>query len=258
MDTKQAIKILEEQISEISILKRYRPFTKEHIKWVSDTLLFLEDIFGKNSQFYQGFRELDYEHEGQFEYVKGNYQATVRWLNQIAYQRDLDIAQGLLESGIDLLKRKGIDSVYEGKDTPKEASEIVKIVFLIENKLRKVIRDKPTKEAEIQDALEGLFIGADLDGEFTREKEHILYSSKTYKPDFVFNRIGTVVEIKFCDKMGRDKEIIGQINDDILAYRTKYPNLIFVVYDVGVIRNIDEFKESFEQQKSVIVKIIKH
>jgi len=229
-----------------------------HVKWVCDTLLFLEDIFGRNSNFYQALDGLNWEHEGRFEYEKGFYDAKVRFLNQRAYEQGLDLAQGLLESGIDLLKRKGIDSVYEGKDTPKEASEIVKIVYLIENKLRKVIRDKPTKEAEIQDALESLFIGAGLDGEFTREKERIPYSSKTYTPDFVFKRIGTVVETKFCDNVVREKEIIREINDYMVAFQTKYPNLIFAVYDVGIIRDREEFKESFEQKKSVIVIIVKH
>jgi len=157
-----------------------------------------------------------------------------------------------------LIKRKGIDSVYEGKDTPKEASEILKIVSLIENSLRKAIRKKPTKEKDVQDALDVLLIGASLDKEYTREKERILYSSKTYQPDFVFKRIDTVVEVKFCDREEREKEIIKEINDYIVAFQTKYSNLIFVVYDVGIIRDVDEFKTSFEQQKSVIVKIIKH
>jgi len=56
------------------------------------------------------------------------------------------------------------------------------------------------------------------------------------------------VEIKFCDRAGREKEIIGEINDYIIAFKTKYPNLIFVIYDVGMIRDIAEFKGSFEKK----------
>lgn len=147
---------------------------------------------------------MNWEHEGQFEFVKGYYDSKVRWLDQRAYEQGLDFAQGLLESGIGLLKRKGIDAVYEGKDTPKEASEILKVEYVIENNLRKAIRRKPTKESEVSDVLETLFIGAGLD--FTREKEHIVYSSKTYIPDFVFKRISTIVETKFCDRAGREKK----------------------------------------------------
>lgn len=151
-----------------------------------------------------------------------------------------------------------MDALFEGKDTPKEASEILTIVSLIENKLRKLVRDKPTKENEINDAIENLFIGAGLDGQFTREKEHIVYSSKTYIPDFVFKKIETIVEGKFCDTSVKEKEIISEINDDIVAYKTKYPNLIFVVYDVGTIRDVDEFRDAIEKQGSIIVKVIKH
>lgn len=146
----------------------------------------------------------------------------------------------------------------KGRDKAPE-SEIFGVMYLIENNLRKAIRQKPTKESEVNDALETLFIGAGLEKNFIREKEHIPYSSKTYVPDFVFKRIGTVVETKLCDRAGRDKEIIAEINDDIVAYKTAYRNLIFVVYDSsGIIRNVDEFRGNIEEQDSVIVRVIKH
>lgn len=138
------------------------------------------------------------------------------------------------------------------------AIELFKVISLIENSLRKIIRNKPNREGEINDSLENLFIGAGLDGNFSREKESIPYSNKKYIPDFVFESIGAIVETKFCDKEGKDKEIVSQINDDIVAYKSRYPNLIFVVYDMGIIRNVDMFKNSIENQESVIVKVIKH
>jgi hypothetical protein len=138
------------------------------------------------------------------------------------------------------------------------AIELFKVISLIENSLRKIIRDKPKRESEINDSLENLFIGAGLDGSFSREKEPIPYSNKKYIPDFVFDSIGAVVETKFVDKEGKDKEIVSQINDDIIAYKSRYPNLIFVVYDMGIIRNVDMFKNSIENQESIVVKVIKH
>lgn len=256
MNDKEATELLEKSAKQIDSLKVNNAFSKEHIKWVSDTLFLLEDIFGQNSRIFTTFAHLQWQFKGSFVACADDYEQEKARRDQQAFQQDLEIAQGLFESGIDLIKRKGLEGVFKGKDTPKEASEIVRIVSIIENSLRKAVRNKPTKEREIQDALEVLFIGASL--EFTREKEHILYSSKTYIPDFVFKKIETVVEVKFCDKADDEKALIAQINDDILAYQTKYPNLIFVVYDIGIIRNIDEFKESFEKQNSVIVKIIKH
>ncbi len=142
---------------------------------------------------------------------------------------------------------------------PKENNiDFRQLAALIESNLRKMVRAKPTKEAEINDALECFFIGAGLDGKFSREKDHIEYSSKTYIPDFVFPEIETAVETKFCDKPEREKEMISEINDDIIAYKTKYPNVIFVIYDVGMIRNMDQFKNHIEKQPAVVVKIVKH
>jgi hypothetical protein len=175
-----------------------------------------------------------------------------------AYKAGLETARGLLQSGIDQIKRKGVEAVYEGKNTTAESSDIIKIISLLENKLRKVVRNLPLKEKEIQDAVESLFFGANLDGEFTREKENLIYSSKTYVPDFVFKKINTVVEIKLCYTPPREKEIIAEINDDILAYKTKYANIIFVVYDLGMIRDRDVFKGSFEASEDVVISIVKH
>jgi hypothetical protein len=258
MDTQEAIEIINTQISEIPYLKQHcRYESTENTKWLFDTVLLLEEIFGKNSSVLKAFGSIEYENTGSFEYEEGRRQITLNYLNLISYRKGLDIAQGLLESAVTLLKRRGIGNVYEGKNTPNEASEILKIVSLIENSLRKVIRKKPINEIEVQDAIETLFIGAGLDSDFVREKEHIEFSSKTYIPDFTFKKIDTIVEAKYCDKEGKEKALISQINDDIVAYQTKYQNLIFVIYDVGIIRDIDIFKNGIEKQ-SIILKVIKH
>jgi hypothetical protein len=257
METVEAIKLIQGMIKEIPRLKKYSTFeSKENVKWLLETVTVLEDIFGKNSQIVKSFRMINYQHTEKFEYYPGRFNTTLNILNLKAYRRGLEIAQGVLEFALGLLNRKGIDAVYEGKDTPKEASEILKILSLIENCLRKTMRRRPEKEIDIQDQLETLFIGAGL--EFTREKERSEYSSKTYQPDFVFAKIDTVVEVKFCNSDAREKQLIGEINDYIVAFKTKYPNLIFVVYDLGKIRDSNQFKKNFEEQGSVIVKIIKH
>jgi hypothetical protein len=45
-------------------------------------------------------------------------------------------------------------------------------------------------------------------------------------------KIDSALEIKFCGNLNREKSIIPEINDDILAYQTKYRNIFFVVYDI--------------------------
>ncbi len=187
MNDKEAIQLLEKSSKEADKLIQYTAFSPQHIKWITDSLFLLEEIFGRNSRIFATFKQLKWQFKG------GSFVASVdemeekkAELDRKGYLEDLGIAKGLFESGIDLIKRKGLENVFKGKDTPKEASEIVKILSIIENSLRKAIRKEPTKEQEIQDALEILLIGAGLS--FVREKEHILYSSKTYIPDFTFTK----------------------------------------------------------------------
>ncbi len=161
-----------------------------------------------------------------------------------------------MQAASDHLKRTDIISVYQGKDTVPESSAIIRIINITERKLRKTIRKKPTCEKEIQDAFENLLIGADIP--YSREIEHIEYSSKAYIPDFTIQKIDLAMDIKLCARVGREKEIIAEINDDILVYQTKYGNLFFIVYDVGFIRDIDRFIDAFEKNQNVIVKVVKH
>jgi hypothetical protein len=129
-------------------------------------------------------------------------------------------------------RRRSIDQIE-----PHESQE--------EQKLRKVIRARPEKEVEIREAFETLLIATDI--EYTREKETVPYSTKSCKPDFVTSCIDLAIEIKLCHKDTREKEIIGEINDDIQAYGQKWSNLLFIVYDTGFIREVDVFRGSFEK-----------
>ncbi len=259
LDRTSATNALGNSIRAIRLLRKVEPLSSEHMRWILDTRYLLEEIFGQGSRIYRTFANLKFHYEGEFLASDRDFEAEGARRNLEAYQNALGMADGILHAAIDQINRKGLEGVYEGKDTPKESSEIVKILSLIEIKLRKTVRDKPKNESEVTDALESLFIGADLDKEFTREKENLVYSSKTYIPDFAFRRISTVVEAKLCDTPKREKEIIAEINDDILAYKTAYANLIFVVYDLGMIRDRDMFAGSIEQaHQQVIIRVIKH
>lgn len=142
------------------------------------------------------------------------------------------------------------------KNTPREASDILKVLNLVERKLRTVVREVPQREQQVQDAMENLLLGADID--YSRETDSIEYSSKTYTPDFSLPRIDLTLEMKLSNRAEREKEIIAEVNDDILAYKTKYGNILFVVYDVGFIRDIERFARQFEQHEGVLVRVIKH
>ena len=52
--------------------------------------------------------------------------------------------------------------------------------------------------------------------------------------------------------------LIEEINADILAYNTRYATGMFIVYDLGIIRDVPEFVASIEQQMDISVCFIKH
>jgi hypothetical protein len=241
--------------SSIDKLQRVRRFSADHTRWVLRTRTFLEEVFGLNSTYYQTFVALPWEANRTMIVDALDAEREIEEGNQEAYRNQLDTAKGLLQAASDRLTRGDFDKVYQGKDTKPESSQIIKVLNLADS-LRKAIHIKPAKEKEVQDAFETLLIGADV--EFSREKEHLEYSSKTYVPDFTFTRLGLIVEIKLCGRDGREAEIIAEINDDILAYKTKYGNLIFVVYDLGFIRDTDAFRGSLVEHQQVEVRVVKH
>ena len=258
-----AIEELKTLIAAIPQLRSGRRMSAAHTAWGLRTLRFLEQVFGRNSRYYLSFAALTWNEQGEFiiggpDDPEGSWNPgpAIERRHHEAFLRHLEAGKGFLEAALFDLSRRGINSVYEGKDTPAESSALVKIITLAERKLRKAIREKPEREKQVQDGFETLLVGADIVHE--RETDSIIYSSKTYTPDFSFPPLDLAVEIKLCNRPDREKEIIAEINDDIIAYKTKYRNLIFVVYDLGHIRDIERFSEAFEASEGVIVRIVKH
>jgi hypothetical protein len=245
----EAIKSIERSITKISDLKRGSPLSSEHVQWDLDTLSLLEEIFGTNSRIYSSFKMLTSRASSLSPYIDVESP-----IEHDAYRNQLEMARGILNSGIHEVQKKGTKKVYKAKDSPDEN---IVIVSLIGNQLRKTMRDKPNNEKEVQDKLEDLFIGAGLDRQFVRETIHVPYSTKSSIPDFTFNNLNTAVEVKLCKSDDNEKKIISEINDDIVTYRTKFLNIIFAVYDLGIIINQDKFKSDIEANNVVVV-IVKH
>jgi hypothetical protein len=99
-------------------------------------------------------------------------------------------------------------------------------------------------------------VGADIP--YIREKVSIPYSSRSYHPDFTLEQLDLVIEIKFCNTKDREKDIVQEMNDDLLAYKTRFGNILFVVYDMGCIRDVDRFAAEFETHENVVVRVVKH
>jgi len=251
---KAAIKALEDLVSEIPSVKQKGRESGLHTRWLSNALRIIEEIFGYESRYYKTLANFSWSETGYMIVSLYERDTEIENKHKIAFYRQMDQASGLINSAIDHLNKSEIAEVYEGKNTVPEASDLIKIINLAGNKLRRIIRTIPQKEKELQDKYEDLLIAADI--EYNREFPHIEYSTKQYIPDFSFSKINLAVEIKLCKN--NEKALIEQINDDILAYKTKFNNLIFVVYDLGQIRDIEIFKKSFEANDDVIIQIIKH
>lgn len=125
------------------------------------------------------------------------------------------------------------------------------------NNLRKNIRQEPRKEKEIHNVIEIMLNSKGY--AFKREKTRIHYSNKDYIPDFTFEDLNAVLEIKLCKTDKKEKDIIDEINADIPAYTTRFGNLTFLVYDLGIVRDTDLFRKDIEMNNPRIkVLIIKH
>jgi hypothetical protein len=249
-----ALDELRQFIDQIERLRDGDHTSSGHTRWFLGVTNFLKEVFGQDSVYYTNLVQLPWEYHG---FMKAhpsewfNPGATQARYNRPAYAQALNAAQGILLAAHDELQQSDIETVYHGKDTPAEASTIVAILNLVDHKLRKTIRDRPNKERTVQDAIENMFIAADVP--YSRESESIEYSSKTYRPDFTVKKADLAIEVKLCAKPEREKEMIAEINDDIVAYSTKYGNLLFVVYDCGIVRDIERFTRHFEEASSVVV-----
>ena len=130
----------------------------------------------------------------------------------------------------------------------------------LQSKLRASIFELPKKEIDVQDAIEKLLIGRGMSKgiDYDREVGRVKVSSKEFIPDFIFPRLGLALEIKLCNKEGKMKRIIDEINADIKAYEKRYDRILFLVYDIGFIRNEAEFKNGIEEGQKISVIIVKH
>jgi len=128
--------------------------------------------------------------------------------------------------------------------------------YLFRN-LRKNVMEKPSEEKEVKDVIEIMLNSKDI--VFKREKIRIAYSSKEFIPDFAFEDLNAVLEVKLCKTDKKEKDIIDEINADIPAYTTRFGNVTFLVYDLGIIRDGDLFRKDIEKNSPRIkVLVIKH
>lgn len=127
-------------------------------------------------------------------------------------------------------------------------------------RLRSAMLQLPESERNVQDAVEQLLIGRGLQKgqDYDREVGRVKVSAKEVIPDFILPPLSLAIEVKFIKVPGRVREAIDEINADILAYSKAYRQLLFLVYDLGHIRDEVEFRHDLERSGNTDVLVIKH
>jgi hypothetical protein len=138
--------------------------------------------------------------------------------------------------------------------------EIDNVGNFIKTKLRSVIFDIPMKEKEIQNSIENLFIGRGYGKaiDYDRETGKFNFSGREYIPDFILPKLRMCIEVKMLKESQKKSKVIEEINADITAYSKEYENILFVVYDIGIIRDELEFCRDIENNDGVKIIIVKH
>ncbi len=161
---------------------------------------------------------------------------------------DMTYANTLMLSGLLLEYDVGLSASISG------------IQDLLAANLRRATFKKPDTEAEVQNAIEALLIGRGYQKptDYDRETGRVKYSGKEFVPDFVFRSHDLVLEVKLIKGTGQVSSCIEEMCADIPAYMSAYKNLLFCVYDLGGIRDINEFQDGLHKEIGVRVCVIKH
>jgi hypothetical protein len=151
-----------------------------------------------------------------------------------------------------------LKGILEGKLGVVE-DETAALRDFLQARLRSAIFSPPEKERQVQDAVEQLLIGRGLQkGEdYDREVGRVKISVKESVPDFILMKLDMALEVKLVPRADRAKEVVDEVNADIAAYSTKYRYLLFVVYDMGHIRDEVEFRKGLERAPNVSVIVVK-
>ena len=126
--------------------------------------------------------------------------------------------------------------------------------------LRKAIYNTPENEKTIRNALESLLVGKGLVKglDYDRETGRVKIASKEVIPDFILMRMNLALEVKIIKEKDRISKVIDEINADIIAYTEKYSSILFVIYDLGIIRDEEEFLSGFNNKNNIDCIIVKH
>lgn len=150
-------------------------------------------------------------------------------------------------------------AVLEGKIGLVEDATVALRDFF-QARLRPALLRVPETERDVQDVVEQLLIGRGMQKgqDYDREVGRVKISAKEVIPDFIIPPLSLAIEVKLIKTSTRVKETVDEINADIVSYSKGYRELMFLVYDLGHVRNEVEFRHDLEKAGNVDVLVIKH
>ena len=196
---------------------------------------------------------------------------------EVFYTQDNDIykghsvdtlLRGLYGSNYKEIIDKEVERLKEA-DSKKEdvAPEVLSKKFtytyiaeIIEGRFRTQFTDPPENEKYVQEQLrkfldaQGYRKGID----YERESGRVMFAGKEYIPDFVLKHSNSVIEVKILKDKGHKSRMIEEMNADYSAYTKEYDSIIYLVYDLGIIPDVQVLKRDFEAKGNVKVIVIKH
>ena len=151
-----------------------------------------------------------------------------------------------------------LKAYLENRVEPKER-RVSDIADFLQSNLRRAMFKPPEREKDVQDVLEQLLIGRGMEKgvDYDREVGRVKVSAKEVIPDFIIPPLETALEVKLLKDRGSVGPMIDEINADIQSYLLGYKSIVFVVYDLGVLRDEVEFRRDLETTEGVKVIVVK-
>lgn len=130
----------------------------------------------------------------------------------------------------------------------------------IQSNLRRAAFAVPDKEIDVQNGIEALIVGRGIakGTDYDRETGRVKTSGKESIPDFIFPNLKLCLEVKLSKSIDKLRAIVDEINADIRAYGTVYERQLYILYDLGTIRDEAEFKHALKDAPGVSVVVVKH
>ena len=214
-----------------------------------------------------------WRHSSYYDYARKNNEL-IEYLKQVI-DRNIpigfyDLSKMQTPSNTYAMEQKSIfDSVYTNLSIIKaylenelgvKNDEATSLRDFFQANLRKAVQQEPKNEKQVQDTVEALLIGRGLTKwiDYDREVGRVKVCIKEVIPDFILHKVDMAIEIKLSKDKDKSKAIVDEINADIQAYAKRYSRLLFIVYDIGSIRDETEFKQDLENSQSTSVIVVKH